>query len=636
MATTSVLTVYADSERTLRGAFELAAAQTELTAEKIVLNIHGRINLSRPLKIKNTTVPIEIIGENALLDGGYRLGRFEETSINGVYAWRVYIEPQTASRMLFDQLFINGSRRFRASLCAGDDFRLCGLVSENGTSRDAVLADWLTSMNRFSYSGDLPKISHPEDTELHICHCWRHERMQVASVDYEKKQITTATCTTLGALADDKYMFCNVREALSCSGEYYFDFTESMLYYIPLEGESIESTEAVIPMLDSVMEFENCTDITLSDISFRYVSGRCDFRDYLKDRRLTEAMVSTTHMQSENNLSGCVNFKGCRDCTVERCAFTGIGVFGIAMTEPQNKHMTVTKCTFRDLGSGALKVGGEQNTSRTAMEPDAYISFTDNDVNGYGVIYHSACAVIMAHVSHALICGNEIQNGDYTAVSCGWEWGYGETGYYENRIENNHIHHIGKKRLDDMGAIYLLGIQPFTRIAGNKIHDVYGDKGKCCFGIYLDEGSSGVTVENNLVYNILSDAMHIHYGRDNIVTGNIFALCDEALLSATRREEHTQLRVENNIFYSKNAKILRLPKDSTAVLTNNNLYYSKEGNPSFSRNAFMPDESYIGFEEWRNEYGSDKLSRIADPMFEDLDKYNFNLKEESPAFGFIM
>jgi len=152
-------------------------------------------------------------------------------------------------------------------------------------------------------------------------------------------------------------------------------------------------------------------------------------------------------------------------------------------------------------------------------------------------VYPSAIGVWVGQSSRNTISHNHIHDLFYTAISVGWTWGYAPNQCAGTLIEFNHLHHIGKDMLSDMGAIYTLGVQPGTVIRNNLIHDVqsftYGG-----WGIYTDEGSSNLVIENNIVYRTKSAGFHQHYGRENLVRNNIFAFGKEFQLMRTRAE-HT-------------------------------------------------------------------------------------------------
>jgi parallel beta-helix repeat protein len=179
--------------------------------------------------------------------------------------------------------------------------------------------------------------------------------------------------------------------------------------------------------------------------------------------------------------------------------------------------------------------------------------------------------------------------------------------------------------LSDMGGIYTLGVQSGTVIRNNLIHDVwaftYGG-----WGIYLDEGSSDILAEDNIVYHCKSAGFHQNYGQDNIMRNNIFAFNHDYELMRTRSEPHKSYTFEANIIYFDQGGLLGSNWTSKwqggEYAFRNNLYYDKRG----------PQISFAGksLSEWQSS-GMDKNSTIANPLFVDADNYNFHLRDGSPA-----
>jgi hypothetical protein len=175
--------------------------------------------------------------------------------------------------------------------------------------------------------------------------------------------------------------------------------------------------------------------------------------------------------------------------------------------------------------------------------------------------------------------------------------------------------------MSDLGAIYTLGVQPGTVIRNNLIHDVesftYGG-----WGIYPDEGSSEMRIENNLVYATKSGGFHQHYGRDNIVRNNIFALSREWQLVRSRPEPHISFTFEKNIVYWNSGRLLGNDWSGEGVRMDRNLYWDARGEAVTFANQTL--------EEWRQR-GLDRASVIADPLFVNPGRNDFRLRRKSPA-----
>ena len=242
------------------------------------------------------------------------------------------------------------------------------------------------------------------------------------------------------------------------------------------------------------------------------------------------------------------------------------------------------------------------------------------------------------------IVHNLIHDGWYTGVSVGWSWGYQPSVSIDNMVAFNHIHTIGQGLLSDMGGIYTLGDSPGTILRNNLIHDVdaHGYGG---WGIYNDEGSTHILVENNIVYNTKFAGYDIHYAKEIMVRNNIFALGMLQQLNRTRMEDHISMFFENNIVYWKQGELYsdnwrdktyayyvnpntptKVDTMRTTFVTDWNVYY----NPNLPVDSikFAGDS----WKEWHKR-GKDVHSIYADPMFADPAHYNFTLKPGSPAFS---
>jgi hypothetical protein len=172
-----------------------------------------------------------------------------------------------------------------------------------------------------------------------------------------------------------------------------------------------------------------------------------------------------------------------------------------------------------------------------------------------------------------------------------------------------------------MGGIYMLGVQTGTVIRGNVIHDVIGSH-YGGWGIYTDNGSTNMLIENNTVYNCKSHCCHQNVGKNNIIKNNVFAFGGLGVTFYTFPEDHIGITYENNVFISNGKPIYDFHKlyDRKAINcvdSKNNVVYDTTLNEPI---LYIDDNgNAVNLDRWQKEFNKDINSIIKKPE-------NINLK----------
>ncbi len=530
------------------------AVREQAGASVRVLLHAGLYRLDAPVEFDGRDsgpVSYEAAGDGpVVLDGGVEVRGWVETTINGCAAWVTDAAPLLAAGCSLRSLFVDGQRRPRPAWPVPENEWLW-IESVPGHDLDAALYDGAHAF--IARPGDIdPSWANLTDIEVICSHFWVSERMPIASYDPDTRRVVSSR-QSIFCLRDSysprwaKYRLENVFAALRQPGQWYHDRKEGRLIYLPRDGESPEHTRVLAPRAFQLLRVAGEPGAVVQGLHFRglkfchtewlqsdghgrwWEPGRPAATWKPRDSYAhnlggppPEGRPYATTPQAAFELPGVLHFTHAADCVVEDCTIEHTGFHGIVAAEGCTR-LRFSGNTLRDLGAGGILADG--GAAGSAQERHtSHLAITDNTIEGNGHVFPGACGIATLHGYRHVIAHNRLSDLTYSGISCGWVWGYEESISREIRIEHNHIHGLGRRAgLSDLGGIYLLGVQPGTVVRGNVVHDLamanYG-----AWGIYLDQGASFVTVEGNVVLRTQSEAYHEHWGRQNLVRGNLFAL----------------------------------------------------------------------------------------------------------------
>ncbi|WP_436843092.1 galactose-binding domain-containing protein [Streptomyces venezuelae] len=464
------------------------------------------------------------------------------------------------------QLFVDGRRavRARGAACAATT---CDATKDGMTGATATgIAQW----------------KRPTGAEAVIKVRWRTYRCRIAGVAGDR--ITFAqpcwansssgtgrtgpawdSTTVDSARYHGVAFFENARELLDKPGEFVWDAVDRTVTYLPRAGEDPRRVHAVTPVTERLMVLDGAHDIRVDGIGFAYGAYHQPGTD--EGYAGTQAGLTLTGATGPTDHAGrhytkpvaALTVRGGRHVAVQRADFTRLGGAGVVL-EAGTKDTSVTRSRFTDLSSGAAYIGDTEPDPRPELAGERN-TFAYNTVRRAGVEYTDAVGIWAGYEAELNVDHNTLADLPYSGISVGWGWNQPETResvLRDNRVTGNRITDVMRVEHDqhDGGAIYTQGAQPGTVISGNYINrSAYGNTERDGNGIYLDEQSSYIRVERNVItrigYKWVSN--WADYGIRNLATGNWTDTDTPALAGtgSTMRDNHTELD--------------RLPADALAV-----------------------------------------------------------------------
>ena len=466
-------------------------------------------------------------GASPVLSGGIRI---EQWKREGKF-WTAQIPYFNGNPFTFRQLWINGKKAVRARNVS--DFDQMDRIRSNDKKNEIL---WVPASS-------VKKILHSEEPELVIHQMWAIANLRIKSIVVQGDSAGIQFHNPEARIQfehpwpqpmikegfNSAFYLTNAIELLDEPGEWYFDRKKRKIYYIPREGENMKTAEAVVPVLETLIEITGTLDrpvqhIQFKGISFNYTTwtrpsekGHVPLQAgmYLLDGyKLRPPGVPGNHNKGIENQAwigrppAAVQVQNAQYTRFESCEFKHLGFSGMDFISGC-QYDVVEGCLFRDIAGNGMQIGKFSDTGMETHLPydprdireicsfqqikNNYITDVTNE--DWGCVGICAGFVQDINIEH-----NEISEVSYSGISLGWGWTKTVNCMRNNRIHGNYIHRYGK-HMYDVAGIYTLSVQSKSYITENAVDSIYSPSyvhdPHHWFYLYTDEGSSFITVKDN-------------------------------------------------------------------------------------------------------------------------------------------
>lgn len=354
--------------------------------------------------------------------------------------------------------------------------------------------------------------------------------------------------------------FENAYELLDSAGEWYYSKPSGYLYYKPLPGQSMKTAKVTVPVAEQLVVVKGTADKPVENLNFYginfrettwnspssaegYTPAQSGFR--VMGENSGWASARTKWVQSP----AAVSFRYAKNVDFSRNLMRNIGSAGLNL-ETGVQDANVSGNGFTDIGLSAIQLGGiTEKDHHPAVSGDETqdLAVTNNIIRTAGAHYRDGVGIWAGYISDSRIEHNDLKSLPYSGISFGWGWGLFDEGGNPNYDGNGDVpvydspsNNTGNsvrwnrisdymRELADGAGIYTLGNAGGSVVSDNYITDL---KNPNYFGIYLDEGSSGLRLNRNVTCRTGESWLNVHASFRNVILHN-FADVDEYKIPGT-------------------------------------------------------------------------------------------------------
>jgi hypothetical protein len=535
-------------------------------------------------------------GETPVISGGMQVSLKQ----NGTQ-WTATLPSTT---QYFEQLFYNGQRRLRPRVgslpLVGTYYQVLAPVFVSSSETNCPNLSGQSSgpyqcFDRFQYTpGDPISASWanlsppsgnpcnapvgpfpPGDIALYSFEQMGTSKMLISCVDTANqiiyltgsiRQPLDFTDTTTGFVAGHRYLVENVKDEFTQPGQWFLDRSNATwkLNYIAQSGENPSTDTIIIPQATQVMVATGLQYVTFEGLTFAHDN-------------FTVPAAGYPYMRMDQTITSAVSCLNCQNVTFDGVTITQTGGTGIDFTTTSTNattaHNTFQNGAVFDIAANGIRIGLLAQYNDTNSNVPQFTTVQNTVIEGYGRVFAKGFGIAQGCNHDNLYTHNDIYDGYSGGINIGaLNCPVNNTSYTSNNVASfNNIYNLGQGVSNDFGCVYFntspIGAvpPPGNQALNNVCHDVTdssifpGVGGYGGQGMYIDNNSGSVNVENNLVYRVSGSTVAQTCGPQgvlqdshNTIKNNILAFS----IQSVKQEGCTPSSASNKLFEMTNNLII--------------------------------------------------------------------------------